>query len=394
MAAEDFTTYTEVDPNSRVAVSAGAITVSAVGRNEDAYVYKDMGAGAITSFMVELQVNISNTGVGNGSFIVMWGASNNVQDFNGWTTYGISIWAYYNAGVYTFYVKDKNGTQSGGITFSANTNYYLRFARDNTTACLSVYSDAARTTVVGTNTIECTNTAYRYQYAFTTYNDGNALYMTATLTGATLDPATVGTLGSASMEFTDDGWEQTADSGVYNNYADFFRFGYYAAYGYGSGNLMCALPVPAGAKVIGAAVRLMRNVTRAFTTPITLYGIDEDNTALPADWAGRWGARTLTTANAPWTFPTGSDGGASMSPDFGAAMQEVVDRAGWASGNNFGLYLKNSTSAGDSTQYIRSTNHATASNRPYLFSLYRVAPAAGGIIVPVMGSQYRRRWAA
>ena len=43
MAVEDFTTYTEVDPNSRITVSSTKVTWASVQRDEDAYVYKDKG---------------------------------------------------------------------------------------------------------------------------------------------------------------------------------------------------------------------------------------------------------------------------------------------------------------------------------------------------------------
>ena len=44
MAVEDFTGYTEVDPNTRIAVIASKVTWTALAKNEDAYVYKDFGA--------------------------------------------------------------------------------------------------------------------------------------------------------------------------------------------------------------------------------------------------------------------------------------------------------------------------------------------------------------
>ena len=42
---EDFTTYTEVDPNSRISVTSSRVAVAAMPRGDVAYVYKDFGAG-------------------------------------------------------------------------------------------------------------------------------------------------------------------------------------------------------------------------------------------------------------------------------------------------------------------------------------------------------------
>ena len=44
MAIEDFSTYTETDPNSKIAVTSSKIDVSAIDRGDNAYVYDDKGS--------------------------------------------------------------------------------------------------------------------------------------------------------------------------------------------------------------------------------------------------------------------------------------------------------------------------------------------------------------
>src|SRR3972149_712527 len=43
MAVENFTTYTEVDPNSRITVTSTKVSAAGLKRNESAYVYSDKG---------------------------------------------------------------------------------------------------------------------------------------------------------------------------------------------------------------------------------------------------------------------------------------------------------------------------------------------------------------
>jgi len=47
---QDYTTYTETDPNDRFAVANNVITVTGLTNDEDAYVYKDFGAGYFADF--------------------------------------------------------------------------------------------------------------------------------------------------------------------------------------------------------------------------------------------------------------------------------------------------------------------------------------------------------
>ena len=43
MAFENFTEYTEVDPNARISVTKTRVTWTAITRQEEAYVYIDKG---------------------------------------------------------------------------------------------------------------------------------------------------------------------------------------------------------------------------------------------------------------------------------------------------------------------------------------------------------------
>ena len=63
-----------------------------------------------------------------------------------------------------------------------------------------------------------------------------------------------------------------------------------------------------------------------------------------------------TTASVVWTATLSGSGASNISPDFKAVVQEVVDRAGWASGNGLVVLLE---SRSTSFASIGSWNHAT-----------------------------------
>lgn len=95
------------------------------------------------------------------------------------------------------------------------------------------------------------------------------------------------------------------------------------------------ITIPQGATISSAYFQV-----DAFTldgTALTkIYGIDEDNTAtFDSDPTGR----PLTTACVDWDPTPGSwtQGYWYDSPDISAIIQEIVDRAGWVSGNALGL---------------------------------------------------------
>ncbi len=104
------------------------------------------------------------------------------------------------------------------------------------------------------------------------------------------------------------------------------------------------ITIPAGS-TINSAVFQGNVVSTSLDDPdILIYCQDHDNaTAFAAGSAGISG-RTLTTANTPWSA-TNIGAGYQTSPDFAAAVQEVIDRGGWASGNALALILKGNSSS-------------------------------------------------
>lgn len=73
---------------------------------------------------------------------------------------------------------------------------------------------------------------------------------------------------------------------------------------------------------------------------MTVTGEDIDTAVAITESANDITGRTRTTASADWTAPTGT-GGRKESPELSAIIQEVVDRAGWQSGNFISILVMN-----------------------------------------------------
>ena len=180
MAIEDFTTYTEVDPNSHIGlVGTNHIDFDAYG-NEDAYRYKDKGAGHFTDFEHKVDVRLIS-GSEDYCYGGCWMLSNDIDDINGLCTAGKSnlhirvgrwptdqAWIlldenYLGTHYYTYYV---------GIY---NTWYYLTIKKTGTALECEIYSDSARTNLLSTLALTLHDTYnFRYIFAAATYNENQA----------------------------------------------------------------------------------------------------------------------------------------------------------------------------------------------------------------------------
>jgi len=93
--------------------------------------------------------------------------------------------------------------------------------------------------------------------------------------------------------------------------------------------------------------------------------------------------RTVTTANTVWTA-SNLGTGAETSPDFASAVQEVVDRAGWAAGNGLTVIIR---ANGTGTQYnFAAWDHATLA--PAEITIDYTPGAGGGTALPLLNHYY------
>lgn len=127
--------------------------------------------------------------------------------------------------------------------------------------------------------------------------------------------------------------------------------------------------IPAGATITSAYLLMRTDTSGSMNAQLLkIYGIAEDNTAtLVDDPTGR----TKTSANTDWDIPTVEVDTDYTSPDIKTAIQEIIDRAGWNSGQALGLIIVDDGSTyptdwnsyeGDSTNAAQITiNYTTGS---------------------------------
>jgi hypothetical protein len=161
MTYEDFTTYTEVDESADITVIANKITVDTMLITANSYVTKSHGANHFGNF--EHKIDVRFTVISTTNFTGFWGISNSYytllsMDNN---NEGMHAWIANVGGDYRIYIKDYTNNNIdfyGGLALS--TSYYTTIKRDGTTLTCKIYSDSARTVLLDTLTIICTNTTY------------------------------------------------------------------------------------------------------------------------------------------------------------------------------------------------------------------------------------------
>jgi hypothetical protein len=190
MAIEDFTTYTETDPNSRITTTASKVSWALLSRDEDAYVYKDKGSGYFSNDFKFNFTHRTTASVASGVRTVgCWAITNIVDDLQGIDAangdYITVLCGKTIPGAYTLSVWEcDGGTIYSGVAAYAielNTDYYCTVIRDESvgtygTIYLYIYSDSARKILLNTQTIalHTSKKNFRYLFAVITQDTGTA----------------------------------------------------------------------------------------------------------------------------------------------------------------------------------------------------------------------------
>jgi len=171
---EDLANFTEVDPNSHIAVTSAKASGANLARNETAYVYKDYGVDYFDALDILFECRVESTTDASG--LGYLGLTNTLGNVLSWAV-GIKVLIYDVGGVYTIFLEVVGGTTDTYVG-AADTLYYCRLERaaGNNTVTLKIYSDAARTTLLDTLSVTGAGTdKYRYLYPICSYNDSSAL---------------------------------------------------------------------------------------------------------------------------------------------------------------------------------------------------------------------------
>jgi hypothetical protein len=104
--------------------------------------------------------------------------------------------------------------------------------------------------------------------------------------------------------------------------------------------------IPAGSTIVSAYVQFQVDEATSTATSLTVAGQAADNAPTFAATTGNVSSRPRTSAAVAWVpaaWPTvGAAGPDQRTPDLSAVIQEIVDRAGWASGNAIAIVVTGS----------------------------------------------------
>lgn len=172
---EDFTTYTEVDPNARYAVAAQAITVTLVQRNEDAWIYADKGAG---HFGMDFSHTLKIRRVTGGTWghCSLWGVSDVIEDYLYWYTNHSDAANLHLYHLTDLWLREHSARDNDLGAVVADTDYWITVTRsgvDGVTLQAFIYDDAERTSLVDTLSVAMpASQTYRYVFTANTWNSG------------------------------------------------------------------------------------------------------------------------------------------------------------------------------------------------------------------------------
>lgn len=185
MATENLTTYTEVDPNSRITITSARATYAGLAMNEDAFVYKDFTADHFNGDFEHL-IDFKITSADDNGYVYIWGLTNSADDIFDIQSAGgsfLACSAARNGADYLLRILefDNPNIYFDTYNFTVNTAYYLKIKRDESvgtygTIYIYIYSDSARTTLVDTLEValHTSKKDFRYLFALSSRSDGSA----------------------------------------------------------------------------------------------------------------------------------------------------------------------------------------------------------------------------
>jgi len=170
---EDFTTYTEVDANSKLTVIATKATGFNADSDEDIYLYKDKGADHFDALDIDFALFIeADSGVNAYCGVAI---TNTIGTIQGFASTDLAVVAQEAAGpAWSIRLVRGAVVAEDFYTCSSNTLYYCTLSRTagSDTATVKIYSDAARTSLVDTLSLSgFSTTKYQYIYGFVNRNN-------------------------------------------------------------------------------------------------------------------------------------------------------------------------------------------------------------------------------
>ena len=195
----DYTTFTEVDPNSHITIINATHVNTTIILDESAYIYKDMGANYFgNNFTNYVDAQIKNPTSTSG-WAVVWAISDyvgSISEMRANSAPAIHVFAQHLSGTRMCFglTEEYNGIEYKVIDspYSGYGWYYFTIIKDETNMTCFVHTDSARTSLL--STLELTlhdDWEFKYIYGVNSY-DANAPTIIANHDIAYLDIGEVG----------------------------------------------------------------------------------------------------------------------------------------------------------------------------------------------------------
>lgn len=192
MAAENYTTYTEVDENADYTVTSTKIDIVTMARDSVSYVYKDAGVAHFDGDFDHDFEYFVNSSTQSGELTGVWAVSNSVNNHQAHQDANQDILIFL-MGEEATGVKKRLREQDGSTTYDStdnadettNTLYYATAERDEAvgtygTIYIYTYTDSGRTSLADTRSIALHTSKKDYRYIYGAISDGGATSNTTT----------------------------------------------------------------------------------------------------------------------------------------------------------------------------------------------------------------------
>lgn len=168
---------------------------------------------------------------------------------------------------------------------------------------------------------------------------------------------TVETITASPLQSADDGYANVSGTSISNG-GNFLYTGSNPT-SFSSYIRFPNIQLPADAGIVRAYITFTAaNAQAGVTINSDISADDADNSAQIASYAD-YAGRTDTTAVVSWSPGAWVQGTTYESPDIKSVIQEIVDRAGWASGNAIQIFWKNAGSSNGAYRQPASFDNAT-----------------------------------
>ncbi|NNE70002.1 MAG: T9SS type A sorting domain-containing protein [Rhodothermales bacterium] len=147
------------------------------------------------------------------------------------------------------------------------------------------------------------------------------------------------------------------------------------------------ITIPSGATIDSANIQFhVHSTTADVAVTVTFVGEDIDDAPTFTTTTYDISGRTETTASVNWAIPhwvaVDDEGSAQQSPDLATIIQEIVDRSGWASGNDIVIMVKASSGSGKRNPDSWDYSNADAPELTIAYTADTTAPTAPVITQP------------